>query len=80
MKMSADNLYQVLPSHFSRICTVSPTSRAKPWVTEPRKLQITVEEDEEKVKMCEHIFVIIIHPVYSALGWILTKTEYFLWD
>lgn len=38
----------VLPSHFSRIWTVSPTSRAKPWVTEPRKLQITEEKDTKR--------------------------------
>lgn len=30
-----------LPSHFSRICTVSPSSRTKPCGTAPRKLHIT---------------------------------------
>lgn len=46
---------EVLPSHFSRIWTVSPTSRAKPWVTEPRKLQITVEEKWRGRNLWKHI-------------------------
>lgn len=46
----AINQVEALPSHFSRIWTVSPTSRAKPWVTEPRKLQMTVERMREMGK------------------------------
>lgn len=37
----------ILPSHFSRMWTVSPSSRARPWTTDPRKLQVTGSRGEE---------------------------------
>lgn len=37
------------PSHFSRMWTVSPRSRTRPWLTEPLKLQTTAERQRQEV-------------------------------
>lgn len=48
-----------LPSHFSRICTVSPISRGKPCCTVPRKLARTATQ--------KHSSCLIHHPIHSCL-------------
>ena len=60
-----------LPSHFSRICTVSPTSSTRAWHTGERKLLITVQKKtkNEKRKINILLHFSFIYLFYRGACW-----------